>query len=150
MPVLDVTAVARELGGDAPLLAGVVRVRYWSAPTVPAATVDGTQVRFSPELEVLIVNGVPVAELEVPATDDSCYATITIQPTGPSVDMGRYQSGPVAIPPSATSLADLIPVNPISYAPSPAPSFQQEFVRLLAASFIEDPARPGTFIIGEA
>lgn len=126
MPVLDVTAVARELGADTPVPAGVVRVQYWSAPTVPAVTVDGAQVRFSPVIEVAITDGAPTVELDVPATDDSCYATITIQPTSPSSQMGRYRSGPVRIPEDATTLADLIPVDPGSFQPVPVtPSLVQ-------------------------
>lgn len=126
MPVLDVTAVARELGTDAPVPAGVVRVQYWSAPAVPAVTVNGSQVRFSPVIEVVITDGAPITELDVPATDDSCYATITIQPTSPSSQMGRYLSGPVQIPEDATTLADLIPVDPGSFQPVPVtPSLVQ-------------------------
>ncbi|MEO2134592.1 hypothetical protein [Microbacterium sp.] len=119
MPVLDVTAVARELGADTPVPAGVVRVQYWSAPAVPAVTIDGSQVRFSPTLEVAITDGAPVAQLNVPATDANCYATVTIEPTAPSTQMGRYRSGPVLIPEDATSLADLIPVDPATYQPTP-------------------------------
>lgn len=126
MPVLDVTAVARKLGTDAPVLAGVVRVQYWSAPTVPAVTVNGAQVRFSPVIEVAIKDGAPTVQVNVPATDDSCYATITIQPTSPSSQMGRYRSGPVRIPKDATTLADLIPVDPGSFQPVPVtPSLVQ-------------------------
>lgn len=126
MPVLDVTAVARELGSDTPVPAGVVRVQYWSAPNVPAVTVNGSQVRFSPTLEIAITDGAPTVQVNVPATDDSCYATITIQPTSPSTQMGRYLSGPVRIPEDATTLADLIPVDPGSFQPVPVtPSLVQ-------------------------
>lgn len=119
MPVLDVTAVARELGADTPVPAGVVRVQYWSAPTVRAVTVDGSQVRFSPTLEVAITDGALAVQLNVPATDSTCYATVTIEPTPPSTQMGRYHSGPVSIPEDAASLADLIPVDPATYQPAP-------------------------------
>jgi len=86
---------------------------------VPAVTVDGSQVRFSPTLEVTITDGAPTVQLDVPATDSTCYATVTIEPTPPSTQMGRCHSGPVLIPEDATSLADLIQVDPATYQPTP-------------------------------
>lgn len=115
MPVLDVTAAVRALAGGGVLRSGAVRVQYWSAPHVAAVTLDGALVTFSPVIEVAITDGTPAAILDVPATDGRCYATVIIESlTGG----GRYTSGPVAIPTTATTLEDLIRVDPKTFLPT--------------------------------
>jgi len=117
MPVLDVAATLRALGGDEPLPTGVMQVRYLTAPTVLAVTVEGAEARFSPVIEINITDGSPIVTVDVPATDERCYAVVTIDPTSGRT-AGRYTSGPVAIPADAETLADLIPVDPATYQPS--------------------------------
>ncbi|WP_298742274.1 hypothetical protein [uncultured Microbacterium sp.] len=119
MPTLDVSAVARSLGGDVPIVKGRVTVKYLTAPRVPAVTVQGADVTFSPVITVPIVDGAPGETLDVPPTDAACYAEITIESVWPAPSAGRWKSGPVAIPADAVTLDDLIPVNPDTYQPTP-------------------------------
>lgn len=118
MTVLNVTAALTALGGSTPVTSGRVTVEYLRGKDgAPATRVGGAMVTLPVPVVVEIVDGSPVAPVDVPPTDGTCYARVWVECRVPR-DAGFLELPAVAIPAAGpVDIAALVAVDPASFEP---------------------------------
>lgn len=118
MTVVNVTAALTALGGSEPVTSGRITVEYLRGKNgEPATRADGAAVTLPAPIVIAIVDGSPVAPVDVPPTDGTCYARIWVECRVPR-DAGILELPAVAIPAMGpVDITALVAVDPASFEP---------------------------------
>lgn len=118
MTVINVSAALTALGGNTVVTRGHVLVEYLRGVDArPALRAEGPLVVLPSPIRIAIEDGGTVEPLDVPPTDGSCYARLTVAADEPYVH-DRFRLPAVAIPDgAAVDITDLLAVDPASYEP---------------------------------
>lgn len=114
MTVIDLHGLETSLGGTAPIAEGRVTARYWAGDR-PYVNIAGADVTFPAPIQVRIVDGEPVAPLDVPPTLGVCCVRWTIEAVGVAQSVDRYTTVPPGAPVAFGALVD---VDPATFTPS--------------------------------
>lgn len=119
MTVIDVTAAVTAIGGRAAVQDGSVLIEYlYGEDGIPSTRTDGSTALLPHPIRVPIVGGVPAFPVDVPPTDGTCYARITVAAVKP------YAPNPLVLPavaiPAAgpVAISALVAVDRSSYEPT--------------------------------
>ncbi|MBZ4486279.1 pyocin knob domain-containing protein [Microbacterium sp. cx-55] len=115
MTLINLRGLIDALPAPAPIDAATVRIQRWSGHA-PAVIIDGPGVTFPANVAVTIASGLPDETIDVPPTDGRyCIRWTITAPLRGLAPVYRYTSIPPAGP---VDFADLIDVDPTTFAPS--------------------------------
>ena len=114
MTRVNLSAMETTLGGFAPIKSGVVTATYW-AGRGPRVEVAGEQVRFPAPIRVAIVDGAPVADVELVPTRGVACVRWLVEDTQGRRAFERYTEIPDM---SVVDFGALTQVDPATFEPT--------------------------------